>query len=89
MNSTKLKSSDDQEISLPSGEGWVSGSARNPLFMVFSVFLVVFMLSPLRALIAYAMDTVNTHASQIILIPFITAALIYLNRKKIFQTVLL
>jgi exosortase len=54
---------------------------------VFSVALVVVMYSSLRALIAYAMDTDNTHASQIILIPFITAMLIYLNRSKIFQTV--
>jgi len=87
MNSTKLKSSEVQEIPLPSEEGWVRGSARNPLFIVFSVFLVAFMFSPLRALIAYAIDTANTHASQIILIPFITAKLIHLNRKKIFQTV--
>ena len=84
MNSTN---SDDQEIPLPTGEGWVRGTARNPLFIVFTVFLVAVMYSPLRALIAYAMDTNNTHASQIILIPFITATLIYLNRKKIFQTV--
>ena len=59
MNSTN---SDDQEIPLPTGEGWVRGTARNPLFIVFSLFLVAVMYSPLRALI-------------------------YLNRKKIFQTV--
>jgi len=84
MNSTN---SGDQEIPLPLGEGWVRGTARNPLFIVFTVFLVALMYSPLRALIAYAMDTKNSHASQILLIPFITATLIYLNRKKIFRTV--
>jgi exosortase len=66
----------------------VKDTARNPLFIVFSLFLVAVMYRPLLALIAYAMDTEkNTHASQIVLIPFITAMLIYLNRKKIFQTV--
>jgi exosortase len=36
-------------------------------------------------LIDYALDRENTHASQIVLIPFISVALIYINRQNIFR----
>ena len=49
------------------------------------MFLV--MAGPLRALFSYALDTSNTHASQIVLIPFVSAFLIYRSRKNIFQVV--
>jgi exosortase len=62
-------------------------SRRSTYFIVFSLALVASMAAPLRALIAYALDTENTHASQIVLIPFISAALIYVDRRKIFQRV--
>jgi exosortase len=61
-------------------------SVRNKFFLLFSVLLLITMSGTLRALFAYAIDTEHTHASQIVLIPFITAALIYLNRKNIFRT---
>src|SRR5215831_16546217 len=62
-------------------------SSRNFLFILFSLILFAVMAGPLKALIRYALDTENTHASQIVLIPFISGVLIYLNRQKIFADV--
>jgi exosortase len=62
-------------------------SSRNIFFLLFSLVVLAAMAGPIRALIRYAMDTENTHASQIVLIPFISATLIYLNREKIFENV--
>lgn len=45
------------------------------------------MANPIRGLIGFALDPANTAASQIVLIPFISATLIYWNRKSIFQSV--
>jgi len=42
---------------------------------------------PVRELIEFASNPAETAASQILLIPFISATLIYLNRKSIFQNV--
>ena len=62
-------------------------SSRNLFFIVYSLLLFAVMAGPIRAVIGYAMDTENTHASQIVLIPFISAGLLYLSRKKIFSNV--
>jgi exosortase len=62
-------------------------SSRNLYFVLYSLLLFAVMAGPIRAVIRYAMDTDNTHASQIVLIPFISAGLIYLSRKKIFSNV--
>ena len=62
-------------------------SSRNLYFVLYSLLLFAVMAGPIRAVIRYAMDTDNTHASQIVLIPFISAGLIYLNHKKIFSNV--
>src|SRR6188768_1716498 len=62
-------------------------SSRSRSFILFSLALFVVMFVPLRAVIAYAMDTTNTHASQIILVPFVTAFLIFRNRQNIFRSV--
>jgi exosortase len=62
-------------------------SSRNIAFILFSVGLLAVMAGPIKALIRYALDTENTHASQIVLIPFICGTLIYLNRSKIFASV--
>jgi len=45
------------------------------------------MWSPIREVIDLALDTDNKHASHILLIPFITATLIYWYRKAIFNSV--
>jgi exosortase len=45
------------------------------------------MTNPIRDLVGFALDPANTAASQIVLIPFISAILIYLNRKTIFESV--
>jgi exosortase len=62
-------------------------SSRTTYFIVFSVSLFVALSGALRAVLAYAMDTANTHATQIIAIPFISAGLIYMNRQNIFRSV--
>jgi len=62
-------------------------SGRNTVFILFSVLLVLAYSGLIRALIAYALDTETTHASQIVLIPFISATLIFLNRNQIFQSI--
>jgi exosortase len=60
---------------------------RNKVFIFFSAALVVLLAKPLLGLIQFALDPANTAASQIVLIPFISATLICWNRKSIFQGV--
>jgi exosortase len=62
-------------------------SSRSKYFVLFTLALFVVMSGSLRAVIAYAMDTTNTHASQIVLIPFVTAGLMFRNRRNIFRSV--
>jgi exosortase len=45
------------------------------------------MAGSIKALVEYALDWRNIAASHIIVVPFVTAVLIYLNRERIFQTV--
>src|SRR6185436_7335008 len=61
--------------------------SRHLSFAAFTVLVTVVMSGTLRPLIAYALNGKNTHASQIVLIPFISAALIYLNRKNVFRDI--
>src|SRR5437899_2137382 len=61
--------------------------SRSKLFVFFSLSLLFLMAKPILALIQYALDPANTAASQIVLIPFISATLIYWNRKNTFQSV--
>src|SRR2546421_6333107 len=61
--------------------------SRSNLFIFFSLSLLFLMAKPILALVQYALDPANTAASQIVLIPFISATLIYWNRKDIFQSV--
>jgi exosortase len=62
-------------------------SARSQYFALFSVTLFIGLSGPLRSLIAYALSNEHSHVSQIVLIPFITAALIFRNRQNIFRSV--
>ena len=62
-------------------------SSRTSLFTLSVLFVTAMMASPLSSLMNYALNRENTHASQIVLIPFISAALIYMNRKNIFRSV--
>lgn len=57
------------------------------LFMLSALLVPALMAGPLWALMNYALNRENTHASQIVLIPFISAALIYMNRQNIFRSV--
>src|SRR6516164_7324102 len=60
-------------------------STRNILFALCILVVIVVMAGPLWSLMDYALDRENTHASQIVLIPFISVALIYMNRENIFR----
>jgi exosortase len=60
---------------------------RNRVFICFSLALLLLMAKPILELLQFAFDPANTAASQIVLIPFISATLICWNRKNIFQTV--
>ena len=62
-------------------------ASRNFYFTLCVLLATVMMAWPLRALMNYALNRENTHASQIVLIPFISAALIYINRESIFRSV--
>jgi exosortase len=62
-------------------------SSRTLLFTLSVLFVISIMAGPLSALMNYALNRENTHASQIVLIPFISAALIYMNRKNVFRSV--
>jgi exosortase len=65
----------------------MSLSRRTAVFICFSVSLFFLMAKPIRGLVEFALDPGNIAASQIVLIPFISATLIYWNRKSIFQSV--
>src|SRR6185436_13517657 len=57
---------------------------QHAFFVLFSLGLVIFALQPIRKLVAYSSNWDNEHSSHILLIPFITAALLYLNRRSVF-----
>jgi exosortase len=58
---------------------------RNVLYAVFSLVVLVGWSGLLVELITFSFR--NAHASHILLIPFVTATLIYVNRREIFSTV--
>ena len=60
---------------------------RDVLFLLGSVALLAFKWQDIWALIQYASDLDNKDASQVFLIPFISAALIYLKRNEIFRDI--
>jgi exosortase len=62
-------------------------SHRNSFFLLFSVLLLSFMAGSIRSVIEFALAPDNMAASHLVLIPFLSAFLIYLNRKNIFQRV--
>ena len=62
-------------------------SFRSKAFICFSLLLLFAVAKPARTLIHFALDPDNTAASQIVLIPFVSAFLIYQRRKNIFESV--
>src|SRR5262249_40934312 len=61
-------------------------SRRDVFFLLFSMSLLFLMRGSIRALTEFAANWDN-EGSQIFLIPFISATLVYLNRRKIFCNV--
>ena len=68
----------------PTAPASISLARRHVLFFLFSAILLGITSGSIRALITYASDLENKNASQIFLIPFVTAALLFSNRKNIF-----
>ena len=62
-------------------------STRTALLITYSIVLLAAMSASIRAAIALALGPDTAQASQILLGPFVTAALIYMNRRKIFHRV--
>jgi exosortase len=62
-------------------------ASRNVWFALSVLIVTVLMFGTLRDVMSYSLNRENAHASQIVLIPFISAALIYFNRKIIFRSV--
>lgn len=62
-------------------------SPRHLAFLLFSAGLFGLMARPVMDLAAFAMDSGNTAASQILLVPFVSAALILMRRRKVFESV--
>jgi exosortase len=62
----------------------VSPGRRAALFLLSSLSLLAFQWPQLRALYNYAADTEHTNASQVLLIPFVSAFLIFRDRQRIF-----
>jgi len=60
---------------------------RDIAFLLFSVALVVFKWQEIQKLIVYSSDLGTKHASQVFLIPFVTAGLIFMRRGEIFRNV--
>src|SRR5215813_4661068 len=68
--------------------GWFNGlnlSRRVGLFGLFSLFLLLLGAGTIRSVIVFALDFENSHASQILIIPFVSAGLIWLKRKAVFE----
>src|SRR5436190_24106222 len=61
-----------------------SFSGRNVLFSAYCVVLILFALQPLRRLVALSLNLGNSDLSYILLIPFISAALMYWDRERVF-----
>jgi len=79
--------STNTEIGLNRESDKMKPSRRTLFFIIFSAALFLLMSSSIRSLIGYALDLENTNASQILLIPFITGFLIFVDRGKIFRNV--
>src|SRR5262245_18222556 len=60
---------------------------RSSGFALYTIVLLAFALEPLKKVLELSLDLANSHLSYISLIPFISAALLYANRKRIFQKV--
>lgn len=60
---------------------------RDIVFFLFTVALVAFKWQDIRGLIAYASDLGAKHGSQIFLIPFVTAGLIFMRRGEVYRNV--
>ncbi|PYS36004.1 MAG: hypothetical protein DMG14_25695 [Acidobacteria bacterium] len=63
----------------------MSDARRHTFFVLLSVALVLFAFTPIRWLAALSLNLGNNHLSYIPTVPFLSAALIYWNRKKIFS----
>src|SRR5262245_38021123 len=62
-------------------------SFRVTLFGVFSLVFVLLNVGSIRRLFLFALDLSNKEASHILVVPFVSGALIWFNAKNIFRDV--
>src|SRR5436190_3882015 len=62
----------------------MSDARRHTHCVLLSLALVLFAFTPIRRLATLSLNLVNNHLSYIPLVPFLSAALTYWNRKRYF-----
>jgi exosortase len=70
-----------------SGEHPLNSSRNHILFLLFSIVLFVFAAEPVGELADYSRNGGETAASHLVLIPFVSAFLIFTQRRRVFEKV--
>ncbi len=65
----------------------MSLNQRHVLFASVTIGLIVFDLSLWREFLEFSLNRSNSHATHLVLIPFVTAGLIFMRRERIFSSV--
>src|SRR3954469_13069804 len=65
----------------------VTLARRHAFFGLFSLGLAILVFQPIQRFVSFSLheDQYNSHSSYILLIPFISAALVFLRREQIFS----
>jgi exosortase len=71
-------------LKVTAGNTPLTGNMRHCLFALFSFVLIALCFDSVRKLIAFSLNFDNTDSSYVLLIPFISAMLLYTRREKIF-----
>src|SRR5438093_8962525 len=90
QSTTLLKSAPDKPVSpsavIPTMTKGASFPRTNAIFGLFSLLLVLANAGTIREVIRFALDLHNSHASQILMVPFVSAWLLWTKRKAVFHT---
>jgi len=89
QSTTLLRSAPDKPVSASAVISAVSKNVSFPhlnvIFGLFSVLLVLANAGTIREVIRFALDLHNSHASQILMVPFVSAWLLWTKRKAVFH----
>ena len=90
QSTTLLTSAPDKPVSasavIPTMSKNVNFPRLNAMFGLFSVLLILANAGTIREVIRFALDLHNSHASQILMVPFVSAWLLWTKRKAVFHT---